>query len=70
MPNNAMDYDDNFDISSVSSHGDHKSKMKSSSKDAESVVPFVKDTQLGEIVELVLKHLGQVRAPFRPMYAQ
>ena len=55
----AMDYDDNFDISSISSHGDRKSEMRTSAKDVESTIPFVKDTQPDEIVELVLKRLDE-----------
>ena len=35
-------------------------KLRSSAKDVESAVPSVEDTQPDEIVELVLKHLGQV----------
>ena len=35
----AMDYDDNFDISSVSSHCDHKSETRTYSKDAKSTIP-------------------------------
>ena len=54
----AMDYDDNFDISSVSSHGDHKSEARFLAKDAELAVPSVKDTQPDEIAKLVLKRLG------------
>ena len=54
----AMDYDDNIDISSVSIHGDRKSEMRIPAKDAELIVPSVKDTQPDEIVELVLKQLG------------
>ena len=45
-------------------------KRDCQAKDAELAVPFVKDTQPNEIVELVLKQLGRVCAPFRPMYAQ
>ena len=58
-----MDYDDNFDILGVSSHGDLKSEARSSAKDAKLAVPSVKYTQLDEIVQLVLKQLEQVCAP-------
>ena len=65
----AMDYDDNFDISSVSSHGNQKSDKGVSSKDSESMVPSVKDVNQDEIAEMVLKRLGQLRPPpYRPTY--
>ena len=65
----AMDYDDNFDISSVSSHGNQKSDKGVSSKDSESMVPSVKDVNQNEIAEMVLKRLGQLcPPPYRPTY--
>ena len=67
----AMDYDNNFDISSVSSHGNQKSDKGVSSKDSKSMVPSVKDVNQDEIAEMVLKRLGQLRPPpYRQTYAQ
>ena len=65
----AMDYDDNFDISSVSSHGTQKDDKKNSTKDSKSTVPSVKELNPNEVAELVLKRMRQLyHPPYRPMY--
>ena len=66
----AMDYKDNFNISSVSSHGHQKNDKRASSEDFESMIPLVKETNPKVITDVVLRRLGHVQAPFRPMYAQ
>ena len=66
-----MDYDDNFDISSVSSHGNQRSDKGVFSSDSESMVLSVKDVNQNEIAKMVLKRLGQLcPPPYRQMYAQ
>ena len=61
----AMDYDDNFDIGSVSSHSsardDRQSREKSTTTNES------RDTNPERLVEMVLKRLGQTyRPPYRP----
>ena len=66
-----MGYDDNFEISSVSSHGNQRSYKGVSSKDSESMVPSIKDVNPNEIEKMVLKRLEQLcPPPYRQTYVQ
>ena len=55
----AMDYDDNFEMGSDSGHGGSRSPPRSSN----SRMPSSKDTNLEQLVEMVLNKLGHMQRP-------
>ena len=61
----AMDYDDNFEMSSTSSCDDNRSPPRSSNGTSSS-----KDTNLEQLVDMVLRRLGQTYRPQQPYRQQ
>ena len=60
----AMDYDDNFDMSSISSQESKREDKSTSSKGTDPSIPSVNPDQ---IVDQVLRKMGQMYRPsFRP----
>ena len=61
-----MDYDDNFEMSSSSSHGENRSPPRSSNNGMSSS----KDTNPEQLIDMVLRRLGQTYRPQQPYRQQ